>query len=69
DAIAAEHLPHLVERFYRCDPSSNQPDDSGGFGLATVRSIMQAHGGKVSVTSSHSGAAFLLFLPIDTSVF
>ena len=65
EVIAAEHLPHLFERFYRCDPSRNQPDDSGGLGLAIVRSIMQAHGGKVSVTSSHSGTDFMLFFPID----
>ena len=68
DVIVAEHLPHLFERFYRCDPSRNQPDDSGGLGLAIVRSIMQAHGGKVSVTSSHSGTAFLLVFPTGTSV-
>lgn len=67
DVIAAEHLPHLFERFYRCDLSRNQPDDSGGLGLAIVRSIMQAHGGKVSVTSSHLGTDFMLFFPIDLS--
>ena len=43
--ISAQHLPRLFERFYRCDPSRNQPDDSGGLGLAIVRSIMQLHGG------------------------
>ena len=68
DVIAAEHLPHLFERFYRCDPSRNQPDDSGGLGLAIVRSIMQAHGGKVCVTSSHLGTAFSLIFPAGTYV-
>lgn len=67
DVIAAEHLPHLFERFYRCDPSRNQPDDSGGLGLAIVRSIMQAHGGHVSVTSSHLGTVFMLVFPINPS--
>ncbi|MFI8384934.1 heavy metal sensor histidine kinase [Pseudomonas sp. NPDC079086] len=67
DVIAAEHLPHLFERFYRCDPSRNQPDDSGGLGLAIVRSIMQAHGGKVSVTSSQLGTAFMLVFPLGLS--
>ncbi|MDP2244865.1 heavy metal sensor histidine kinase [Pseudomonas sp.] len=60
EAIAAENLPHLFERFYRCDPSRNQPDDSGGLGLAIVRSIMLAHGGKVSVSSDQMGTRFSL---------
>ncbi|MBC3951762.1 heavy metal sensor histidine kinase [Pseudomonas folii] len=63
EPIGAEHLPHLFERFYRCDPSRNQPGDSGGLGLAIVRSIMQAHGGQVSVTSDSTGTVFTLFLP------
>lgn len=67
DVIAAEHLPHLFERFYRCDPSRNQPDDSGGLGLAIVRSIMQAHGGKVGVTSSQLGTNFMLIFPLELS--
>lgn len=62
--ISAEHLPRLFERFYRCDPSRNQPDDSGGLGLAIVRSIMQLHGGQVSVDSSQTGTHFRLEFPI-----
>ncbi|WP_095153390.1 heavy metal sensor histidine kinase [Pseudomonas sp. Irchel 3E13] len=58
--ISAEHLPRLFERFYRCDPSRNQPDDSGGLGLAIVRSIMQLHGGRVTVDSGQSGTSFCL---------
>lgn len=60
EPIAAEHLPRLFERFYRCDPSRNQPDDSGGLGLAIVRSIMQLHGGRVSVDSTQAGTSFHL---------
>ncbi|MFL1547398.1 heavy metal sensor histidine kinase [Pseudomonas sp. O39] len=58
--ISAEHLPRLFERFYRCDPSRNQPDDSGGLGLAIVRSIMQLHGGRVTVESTGTGTRFCL---------
>jgi len=61
--ISAEHLPRLFERFYRCDPSRNQPDDSGGLGLAIVRSIMQLHGGRVTVESDQSGTTFRLAFP------
>lgn len=64
EPIAAEHLPRLFERFYRCDPSRNQPDDSGGLGLAIVRSIMQLHGGRVSVDSIEAGTTFHLEFPL-----
>ena len=62
--ISAEHLPRLFDRFYRCDPSRNQPDDSGGLGLAIVRSILQLHGGRVTVDSSQLGTSFRLEFPI-----
>ena len=58
--IAAEHLPHLFDRFYRCDPSRNQPDDSGGLGLAIVQSIMHAHMGEAGVESDAAGTIFSL---------
>lgn len=63
EPIGAQHLPHLFERFYRCDPSRHQPGDSGGLGLAIVRSIMQAHGGQVSVSSDAEGTTFRLHFP------
>ncbi|WP_313085342.1 heavy metal sensor histidine kinase [Pseudomonas sp.] len=62
-AIPPEHLPRLFDRFYRCDPSRAQPGDSGGLGLAIVRSIMQLHGGEVRVTSEPSGTRFTLLFP------
>ncbi|SDO59250.1 two-component system, OmpR family, heavy metal sensor histidine kinase CusS [Pseudomonas arsenicoxydans] len=64
EPIAAEHLPRLFERFYRCDPSRNQPDDSGGLGLAIVRSIMQLHGGCITVDSTDAGTSFHLEFPL-----
>lgn len=63
EPIAAQHLPHLFERFYRCDPSRHQPDDSGGLGLAIVRSIMHAHGGEATASSDHNGTTFTLRFP------
>jgi two-component system heavy metal sensor histidine kinase CusS len=63
EAIGAEHLPRLFERFYRCDPSRNRPGDSGGLGLAIVRSIMQAHAGRVSVSSDEVSTIFSLHFP------
>lgn len=64
EAIAVEHLPRLFDRFYRCDPSRAQPGDSGGLGLAIVRSIMQLHGGEVRVESDAAGTRFILAFPL-----
>ena len=61
--IAAEHLPHLFERFYRCDPARHGPGESGGLGLAIVRSIMQLHGGSVRAESGPEGTRLVLTLP------
>ncbi len=61
--IAAEHLPHLFERFYRVDPSRRRMGDGAGLGLAIVRSIIQAHGGSVGVTSAAGVTRFYFELP------
>jgi two-component system heavy metal sensor histidine kinase CusS len=49
--IAAEHLPHIFERFYRADPSRQDSASGSGLGLAIVRSIMDLHRGQASVQS------------------
>lgn len=61
--IGSEHLPRIFDRFYRCDASRSHPDDSGGLGLAIVRSIMLMHGGEVLVSSSCEGTQFTLRFP------
>jgi signal transduction histidine kinase len=58
--IAAEHLPHLFDRFYRIDQSRTrgQEESTGtkspngsGLGLSIVQWIAQSHGGEVKVES------------------
>jgi two-component system, OmpR family, sensor histidine kinase BaeS len=61
--IAAEALPHVFDRFYRAD-ASRQQDGSSGLGLAIVKSIVEAHGGTITVESAvGQGSTFTISLP------
>jgi len=61
--IDPQHLDKLFDRFYRVDPARAQPGDSGGLGLAIVRSIMHLHGGEVRVHSDNHATLFELGFP------
>ena len=60
ETISPEHLPRLFDRFYRADPSRKRLADGVGLGLAITRSIIQAHGGSVSVQSADGVTIFEL---------
>lgn len=53
--IAAEHLPHVFERFRQVDSSTTRKHGGLGLGLAIVRHLAEAHGGSVSVESDGPG--------------
>ena len=62
--IDAKILPRLFDRFYRADASRIHPDtDGSGLGLAITRAIAEAHGGRVTVTSSNGRTCFALVFP------
>lgn len=50
--IAAEHLPRVFDRFFQVDKTRKSSGNGAGLGLAIVRSIMQLHGGRASISST-----------------
>jgi signal transduction histidine kinase len=62
--ISKDELPFIFERFYRADKSRNRNTGGTGIGLAVVKSIISAHGGKVDVQSKlNEGSCFYVTLP------
>lgn len=61
--IPAEHLPRLFDRFYQVDASRHRTHEGAGLGLAIVKSIVEAHGGKIAVTSAEGVTRFEALLP------
>lgn len=69
EGIAAEHLSHIFERFYRADGARGRSSGGTGLGLAIARAIVLAHGGEISVSSAPGrGSTFLVTLPRATLV-
>ena len=61
--IPAENLPFLFEKFYKVDTSRQPSSEGTGLGLAIAKSIVESHGGSISVKSSFDGTVFEVILP------
>ncbi len=56
----------IFERFYQADRRLSRTHEGCGLGLSIVRSVVRAHGGKVSVRSTPGvGSTFTVRLPMD----
>lgn len=64
DGVAAEPLPRLFERFYRAD----RAHDGSGIGLAIVKAIVEAHGGRISAESAGRGSGSTFQITLSASV-
>jgi signal transduction histidine kinase len=66
DGIAAEHLPHVFERFYRADAARNRDRGGAGIGLAIAKALIQAHRGDITASSQGpgTGTTCTITLPI-----
>jgi len=59
--ISEKDLPHIFERFYRCDPSRSQAGT--GLGLSFARAVARAHNGDITVTSTpDKGTTFTVII-------
>lgn len=63
--IPSEHLARVFDRFYRVDASRQRRGEGAGLGLAIVKSIVELHGGCVSVRSGDSSCTFTVHLPTN----
>ena len=63
--VAEEHLPHLFDRFYRADTARDRGRGGSGIGLAIAKALVEAHDGRISVTSPGPGrgATFTVRVP------
>ncbi|MBC7325704.1 MAG: PAS domain-containing sensor histidine kinase, partial [Moorella sp. (in: Bacteria)] len=66
--IPPESLPRIFERFYRVDKARSRELGGIGVGLAIVKHIIRAHGGKTAVESAvGKGSTFSFTLPVEES--
>lgn len=65
EGIAAEHLPHVFDRFYRVDTARDRTHGGSGIGLAIAKALIEAHGGGIFATSAgpECGSTFTVRLP------
>ncbi len=62
--IPTEHLNRIFERFYRTDASRQRGAEGAGLGLAIAKSIIEAHGGEIHVSSAVQTTEFEIRLPL-----
>jgi signal transduction histidine kinase len=64
--IDPDELPHIFERFYRGTGAAEARSTGSGLGLAIVKSIVDMHGGRLTVESRPGeGSVFSVLLPRD----
>ena len=63
DGIPQQDLPHVFERFYRVEKSRDRAHGGAGIGLAIVKQLVEATGGRVGAESQAGVTRFWFSLP------
>jgi signal transduction histidine kinase len=64
EGIPSNVVPKVFDRFYRGETSRQRKDGETGLGLAIAKSIIEAHGGSITVDSEiGKGTTFTIILP------
>jgi len=67
--IPKEYLPKIFETFYRVSNGNIQNVRGNGIGLSYTKKIVEAHNGKISVSSDVGrGSEFRITLPLDNEL-
>jgi signal transduction histidine kinase len=65
--IESQHLAYIFDRFYRVEKTHNANDGGSGLGLAIAKWIVDAHKGRLRVSSMPGqGSSFAVLLPLST---
>jgi signal transduction histidine kinase len=64
EPIPSTDLPYIFDRFYRVDKSRTQWSGGSGLGLAIAKSMIEKHGGTISVSSDMDQTSFRVSVPI-----
>ncbi len=63
--IAEADLPFVFERFYRADRSRSRDHGGAGIGLAIVKELIEAHGGRIGAESVPGETRIWLTIPME----
>jgi two-component system sensor histidine kinase BaeS len=67
EGIPEEELPNIFERFYRVDKSRTRASGGRGLGLTIAKRLVEAHDGKIEVSSeSGKGTSFSFTIPVHS---
>lgn len=67
--IPEDKLSQIFQRFKQADPLLSRRHEGSGIGLSLVKSLVEMHSGKITVTSEiNKGTEFKIFLPVTETL-